>query len=178
MDKIQVNEDELLRVGGIITTHGLKGEVKIFPTTDDVKRFKKLDEVYMQDHKGNWYLLHVASCKFFKDQVILKFKEFNDINEVEGYKKCELYVDREHAIPLEEGEYYIADLIDLDVISDDGTFEGTLTDVLQTGANDVYEITADNGKTFLLPAIKQCILDVDVEAGTMKIHILEGLLDL
>ncbi len=177
MDKIQVNEDELLRVGGIITTHGLKGEVKIFPTTDDVKRFKKLKEVFMQDHKGYWYLLHVESCKFFKDQVILKFKEFADINEVEGFKKCELYVDREHAVPLEEGEYYIADLIGLNVISDDGAFEGTLTDVLQTGANDVYVIEEKkSGRELLLPVIPDCVLDVSLENKLVKIHILKGLL--
>jgi 16S rRNA processing protein RimM len=109
--------------------------------------------------------------------VILKFKEFSDINEVEGYKKCELYVDREHAIPLEEGEYYVADLIGLNVISDDGVFEGTLTDVLQTGANDVYVIEEKNtGRELLLPVIPDCVLDVSLENKLVKIHILKGLL--
>ena len=177
MEEVFVNEEELLRVGGIITTHGLKGEVKVFSTTDDIKRFKKLKEVFLQDHKGHYFLLHVESCKFFKEQVILKFKEFSDINEVEKYKKCELYVDREHAVPLEEGEYFIADLIGLSVVSDDDTFHGKITDVLQTGANDVYVIEEDDTKReLLLPVIPDCVLDISLENQLVKIHILKGLL--
>ncbi|MCR4675045.1 MAG: ribosome maturation factor RimM [Lachnospiraceae bacterium] len=177
MEEVLVNEEELLRVGGIITTHGIKGEVKIYPTTDDNKRFKKLKEVYMEDHHHHFYLLHVESCKFFKEQVILKFKEFADINEAEKYKKCDLYVDREHALPLEEGEYYIADLIGLDVVSDDDAFHGIITDVLKTGANDVYVIEEkETKKELLLPVIDECVLDVSLENKLVKIHILKGLL--
>ncbi len=177
MEEVFVKEDELLRVGGIITTHGIKGEVKIYPTTDDIKRFKKLKEVFMEDHKHHWYLLHVESCKFFKEQVILKFKEFADINEAEKYKKCELYVDREHAVPLEEGEYYIADLIGCHVESDDDAFHGMVTDVLKTGANDVYVIEEDEThRELLLPVIPDCVLDVSIEQQLIKIHILDGLL--
>ena len=92
-------------------------------------------------------------------------------------KKC-LLVTRDQAVPLEEDEYFIADLIGLRVITDEDKVLGKLTDVLETGANDVYQVTDENGKEILLPAIKDCILSVDLEKGEMKVHILEGLLDL
>ena len=176
LKKVDVNISELFHVGGIITTHGLKGEVRIYPTTEDVHRFSELDELFLEDHKGNLYLVHIASVRYQKGQVLLSFKEFSDINAIEPYKKCQLYVDREHATPLGEGEYYVADLIGLKVVSDDGTYSGTLYDVMETGANDVYEIHGDDGSSFLLPAIKQCILDVDMNEKIMTIHILDGLL--
>ena len=178
MEEVSVNEEELLRVGSVITTHGIAGEVKVFPTTDDIRRFKKLKEVFLQDSHGRYYLLHVTGVKFFKNQVILKFSELPDINAAEPYKKCDLYVDRDHAVPLEEGEYYIADLIGLSVVSDDGSFTGTLTDVMQTGANDVYVIEEEGTKReLLLPVIKDCVLQVDLKKRQVLIHILKGLLD-
>ena len=178
MEEITVDEEELLRVGSIISTHGIAGEVKVFPTTDDIKRFKKLKEVYLQDRFNRYYLLHVCGVKFFKNQVILKFNEIPDINAAEPYKKCDLYVDRKNAVPLEEGEYFIADLIGLKVISDDGSFHGTLTDVMPTGANDVYVIEEDGTKReLLLPVIKDCVLDVSLSEKRILIHILKGLLD-
>lgn len=123
-------------------------------------------------------LLTISSVKFFKQFVILKFKEFDNINDVEPFRKKSLLVTREQAVPLEEDEYFIADLIGLRVITDEDKVLGELTDVLETGANDVYQVTDENGKEILLPAIKDCILSVDLEKGEMKVHILEGLLDL
>ena len=81
--------EDLLRIGVVTTTHGIKGEVKVFPTTDDVKRFKKCDEVILITEEGN-LTLHVESVKYFKNIVILKFKEFNNINDVERFRKCDL----------------------------------------------------------------------------------------
>lgn len=168
--------ESYLRVGVIASTHGLKGEVKVFPTTDDPERFRDLKWVLLDT--GNEYKsLQVAGVKFFKNQVILKFREFNDINEVEQYKGKDLLVTREQAIPLEENENFITDLIDMEVYTDKGELLGTLTDVLQTGANDVYVVGTDKGKEVLLPAIPSCILEVDVEAARMTVHILEGLLE-
>lgn len=123
-------------------------------------------------------LLTISSVKFFKQFVILKFKEFDNINDVEPFRKKSLLVTRDQAVPLEEDEYFIADLIGLRVITDEDKVLGELTDVLETGANDVYQVTDENGKEILLPAIKDCILSVDLEKGEMKVHILEGLLDL
>ena len=167
--------EQYLRVGVISSTHGLKGEVKVFPTTDDPERFRKLKKVYLDTGK-DYMPLKVTGIKFFKNQVILKFQEFQDINEIEKYRGKDLLIDREQAVPLAENENFIVDLIDMDVYDEEEKRLGTLTDVLQTGANDVYEVETDEGKEILLPAIPSCILDVDVEAAKMIVRIPEGLL--
>lgn len=167
--------EQYLRVGVISSTHGLKGEVKVFPTTDDPERFRKLKKVYLDTGK-DYMPLKVTGVKFFKNQVILKFQEFQDINEIEKYRGKDLLIDREQAVPLAENENFIVDLIDMDVYDEEENRLGTLTDVLQTGANDVYVVEADEGKEILLPAIPSCILDVDVEAAKMIVRIPEGLL--
>jgi len=168
--------EDLLQVGAITTTHGVHGEVKVFPMTDDVNRFKKLKSVILK-FKNEDISLNVQSVKFFKNLVILKFKEFDDINDIEKYKGCGLYVTRENAVRLSKDEYFIADLIDMDVLDENKNKIGIVSDVMLTGANDVYVITLDDGRELLLPAIKECILNVDVSARCMIIHILEGLLD-
>lgn len=167
--------EQYLRVGVISSTHGLKGEVKVFPTTDDPERFRKLKKVYLDTGK-DYMPLKVTGVKFFKNQVILKFQEFQDINEIEKYRGKDLLIDREQAVPLAENENFIVDLIDMDVYDEEENRLGTLTDVLQTGANDVYVVETDEGKEILLPAIPSCILDVDVEAAKMIVRIPEGLL--
>ena len=168
--------DELLQVGVITSTHGIKGEVKVFPTTDDVNRFKQLKEVILDTRKEQM-TLQIEGVKFFKQFVILKFKGIDDINDIERYSKRSLYVTRENAVPLGENEYFIADLIDLTVIDEAEKKFGVLKDVIQTGANDVYVITMTDEREVLVPAIKECILDVNLEKRVMKIHLLEGLLD-
>ena len=167
--------EQYLRVGVIASTHGLKGEVKVFPTTDEPERFRKLKKVFLDT--GKEYLpLKIKSVKFFKNQVILKFDEFQDINEVEKYRGKDLLIDREQALPLAENENFIVDLINMDVYEEEEQRLGTLTDVLQTGANDVYVVETEEGKEILLPAIPSCILEVDVEAAKMIVRIPEGLL--
>ena len=157
--------EQLLQVGVISSTHGIRGEVKVFPTTDDPDRFRKLKQVILdtgREQKG----LEIEGVKFFKQFVILKFKGIDNINDIEKYKGKSLYVTREHAVKLKKDEYFI----------EDGTAFGVLTDVMQTGANDVYCIRTEEHGEVLIPAIKDCILDVDVEAGKMKIHLLDGLI--
>ena len=169
--------EEFLQVGAIANTHGIAGEVKVFPMTDDIKRFKKLKEVYLDTGKER-KLLHVVSCKFVKNQPVLKFKEFTNINEVEMYKRKGLFVTRDQAVPLGKDEYFIADLIGLSVIREDnGEVLGKLTDVLQTGANDVYEVKMEDGYEILLPAIRECIKKVDLQKGEITVHVMKGLLD-
>ena len=150
------NMEQFLRVGVISSTHGIRGEVKVYPTTDDPERFLDLDEVILdtgREHK----ILEIEGVKFFKNQVIL--------------------VDREHAVELGENENFIADLIDMEVVTDEGKVLGTLTDVIETGANDVYAVKTPEGKEILLPAIRDCILDVNVDEKRMTVHVMEGLLD-
>ncbi len=169
--------EELLRIGIISSTHGIHGEVKVFPTTEDIKRFKKLKQVLL-DTGEKQMELEIEGVKFFKQFVILKFKGIDNINEIEPYRGKNLLVTRKQAIPLEEGEYFISDLIGLRVVSDQGEVLGTLTDVLQTGANDVYVVKREEKKDLLIPAILQCILKTDLINGVMTVHLLEGLLDL
>lgn len=168
--------EDFLQIGVISSTHGIKGEVKVYPTTDDVNRFKKLKEVYLDTGKER-LILHPESVKFFKQFVILKFKEFNNINEIEQYRQKSLLVDRQNAVKLRKDEYFIADLIGLKVMTDENSQLGVLKDVLQTGANDVYIVETEDDKEVLLPAIKECVLNVDVEAGEVLVHVMPGLLD-
>ena len=170
------NMEQLLRVGVISSTHGIRGEVKVYPTTDDPERFLDLDEVILdtgREHK----ILEIEGVKFFKNQVILKFKGYDNINDIEKYLKKDLLVDRENAVELGENENFIADLIDMEVVTDEGKVLGTLTDVIETGANDVYAVKTPEGKEILLPAIRDCILDVNVDEKRMTVHVMEGLLD-
>lgn len=169
--------EDLLRIGVITSPHGISGEVKVFPTTDDPSRYKKLKKCIMQTERTSMEL-DITGVKFFKNMVILKFSQFQNINEVESLRKAELFVTRNNAVPLEEDEYFICDLIGLKVISDENVVIGTVTDVLQTAANDVYEITAEGGKVYLFPAIKECILGVDLDQGIVQVHVMKGLLDL
>ena len=144
--------EDLLQVGIITSTHGVRGEVKVYPTTDDPRRFRRLKEVVLDTGKEKMNL-EIEGVKFFKQFVILKFKGLDNINDIEKYRQKSLYVTRKNAVRLQRDEYFIADLIGLKVQDEDG-------------------------KSLLLPAIKQCILNVDVENGTMQVHVLEGLLDL
>ena len=168
--------EDRFQVGVISSTHGIAGEVKVYPTTDDPKRFKKLKSVLLDTGK-ELRELEVSGVKFFKQMVILKFRGYDKIEDILPYKGKSLYVTRENAVRLEKNEYFIADLIGMKVYEEDDSCLGELTDVLQTGANDVYVVKMENGKDVLIPAIRQCILDVDIEAGRMKVHLLEGLLE-
>ena len=167
--------EQLLQVGVITSTHGLKGEVKVYPTTDYPERFEEIKEVLLEAGREK-LPLHIQSVRYFKNLVILKFKEFHHINDIEKYKQCSLWVTRENATPLYEDEYYIADLIGCKTYLEDGSYFGELTDVMETGANDVYVVNMEDGKEVLIPAIKDCILDVDIEEEKIIIHLLDGLL--
>lgn len=164
-----------LQVGVITQTHGIHGEVKVFPTTDDVNRFKKLKEVILETEKER-LTMEIEGVKFFKQFVILKFKNFDSINDMEKYKRAKLLVPREKAVKLKKDEYFIADLIGMRVITEDGTLFGNLKNVLETGANDVYVVETAEEKEVLLPAIKECVLKIDMEESVITVHIMDGLL--
>lgn len=166
--------EDLLQVGVITTTHGIRGEVKVYPTTDDAHRFDYLESVLLDTGK-ELCELEIQRVKYFKQFVILKFRDVDNINDIEPYKGKSLYVTRDFAVPLEENEYYIADLIDMDVFLEDGSLFGTLKDVMETGVNDVYVIHTTDKKEVLVPAIKDCVKEVDVEQNKMIIHLLKGL---
>lgn len=167
--------EDFFRVGVIANTHGVRGEVKVFPTTDDPQRFKYLKETYLDTGKEK-IKLEVSSVRFFKNLVIVKFKGIDNINDIEKYKGKDLLVTRENAVPLEEGEYYLADIIGADVYTEDGVLFGKLDDVIETGANLVYSVTHE-GKEVLLPVIDDCVKEVNVDEHKVVVHIMKGLLD-
>lgn len=166
--------EDLLQVGVITSPHGVRGEANVFPTTDDPARFKKLKSVHLDDGK-NVRIAAIQSVKFFKNMVILKFEGIDDRDAIEKLRQAKLLVTRENAVELGKDEYFIADLIDLQVFSDEGEDLGRISDVLQTGANDVYVISRDGEKDLLVPAIKECVRAVDIEHGQMTVHLLPGL---
>lgn len=166
--------EQFLQVGVISSTHGIRGEVKVFPTTDDPMRFKKLKKVLLDTGRERLEL-EVQSVRFFKQFAIMKFKGIDNINDIERYKGKGLFVPREDAVPLGEDEYYIADLIGMEVFTEDGHF-GVVRDVMETGANEVYIVESDEHGEVLIPAIRQCVLDVNVEEKKMKIRLLDGLI--
>ena len=168
--------EKYFRVGVIANTHGIRGEVKVYPTTDDINRFKKLKKCILDP--GKEYIdLNVESVKFFKNMVILKFKEYNNINDIECYKGKDILVSRDNAVKLEKGEYYIADILGAKVILEDGSEFGVLEDVMQTGANDVYVVKTLDNKEVLLPKIDECVKKLDIENKIVTVHIMKGLLD-
>ncbi len=166
-----------LQIGVITQTHGIRGEVKVFPTTDDAARFKKLKEVIMDTGRERLDM-EIEGVKFFKQYVILKFKGYDSINDVEKYKNAKLYVTRDKAVRLKKDEYFVADLIGMQVVTEEGEAFGLLKDVMATGANDVYVVERGDGEgtQVLLPAIRECVKHVDMEAGVITVHIMDGLL--
>lgn len=166
---------DYLKVGQIINTHGVKGEVKVYPLTDDIKRFGKLKFVYMR-YGDEYKSYKIDGVKYFKNLVIIKLEGIDTMNEAIKLIDSYLYVDRENAVKLSKDTYFIADLIGMDVYGIDGEKLGNIINVFSTGSNDVYEIKRDAGKTFLIPAIKDVVKEVDIQKRIMKIELLEGLI--
>lgn len=168
--------EDMLRVGVFANTHGIRGEIKVFPTTDDMARFKKLKVLYLD--KGTELMkLEVSSVRFFKNMVIMKFKGIDNINDIEKYKGKDLLIERKQAIPLQENEYFICDIIDAEVVTKEGEEIGTLKEVLQTGANDVYVVKTKEGKEVLFPVIDECVLDVNTEEKVVTVRLMPGIMD-
>ncbi len=161
-------------VGNIVNTQGIKGEIRVMPTVDDISRFKLLDHIFV-DRKGNIKEYEIENVRFHKQFVLLKLKGVDDMTTAETLKGTVVKITEDMAIPCEEDEYYIKDLYDMEVVTEDGEKLGIITDVIFTGANDVYAVTNDDGTEILIPAIKDCILNVDIENNIMTVKLLEGL---
>ncbi len=166
--------EKFLRIGVITTTHGLNGEVKVYPTTDSLDRFKQVKRVILVTPKEK-IETEITEARFFKNLAIVKFAAFDNVDQVKNLHGTDVMIHREDGQKLEPGEYYIADLIGCSVVDEEGCGVGILKDVLQTGANDVY-IVEKEGKEILLPVIPQCIKNVDVENSLVTVHIMEGLI--
>ena len=168
--------EQYLRVGVITNSHGIKGEVKVFPTTDDIKRFDYLEEAVIDTGK-EYINVNVTGVKYFKNMVILKFKQYDNINDILKFKGLDLLVSRENAIPLGEDEYFIVDLIGCNVVDEEKNYIGELVDVMETGANGVYVVKTPEGREVLFPVIEQCVLNKDIENKTITFNVMKGLMD-
>ena len=162
---------EKLEIGVITSTHGLKGEVNVFPMTDEPERFLDLERVLLEHPDGEREYT-IESVRFFKGRPIIRFREVNTVEEAEKLRKVILAVRREDAIPLAEGEYFIGDLIGCTLYLEDGSRYGVLKNVLRTGANDVYEAQTADGKMTYIPVIPDCVLDLDPEHGRITVRIM------
>jgi len=168
---------EYFEIGIINNTHGVRGEVKVFPMTDDMKRYKKLREVFIEDPRGNRTLYAIKNVKFFKQFVILALEGIDNMDKASKLKGHKVVIHRKDAIELPEDSYFICDIIGCQVY-ENGVLLGEVTDVFPTGSNDVYVVKNSEGRELLLPAIKDVILNVDVAAGRIDVKLLKGLMDL
>ena len=166
---------ERLEVGQIVNTFGIKGFVKVYPYVDDIKRFDNLKNVYAKQ-KDKEQRLEIQEVKYQKNMVLLKFKTIETIEEAEKLRNSYLEIDRKDAIPLEEGEYFIADLLGLDVVLDTGEKLGILEDIYNTGSKDIYVVKNEQGKSFLLPYISEVIKSIDLQKEKITVHLIDGLI--
>ena len=164
-----------LEVGQIVNTFGIKGEVKVVPFTNDINRFDDLKKVYVTSRKEA-KLYKVENVRYHKNMVLLKLENINNPEDAEMLKNAYLEIDREDAIPLEEGTYFIADLIGLEVYSDEGNLLGKVEDIYNTGSNDIYVIKDELWKQILLPGIKEVIKDVQIQNAKIIVHLIPGLI--
>lgn len=164
-----------LEIGQIVNTFGIKGFVKVNPFVDDVSRFDKIQKVYIEKQKV-LKELEVEEVKYHKNMVLVKFKGIDRVEDAETLRNSYLEVDRENAIDLEEGTYFIADLLGLEVVTDEGKMLGKLDDIFNTGSNDIYVVKDELGKQILLPAISEVIKEINIEEKRILVHLLEGLM--
>ena len=164
-----------LEIGQIVNTFGIKGIVKVNPWVNDVTRFDNLKKVYIKIRK-ELKELEIEEVKYHKNQVLLKFKGIETVEQAEILRNAILEIDREDAIPLEEGEYFIADLLESEVYTDEGEKLGILEDIFNTGSNDIYVVKNELGKSILLPRIKEVFKEIDVENKKIIVHLIEGLI--
>ena len=165
-----------LEIGQIVNTFGIRGEVKVVPFTNDIKRFDDLKKVYVKSNKQSKQY-KVENVRYHKNMALLKLEGINNPEIAEMLKNSYLEIDREDAIPLEEGTYFIADLIGLEVYTDEGKLLGKVNDIYNTGSNDIYVIKDEFGKQILLPGIKEVIKDVQIENSKIIVHLIPGLIN-
>ena len=164
-----------LEIGQIVNTFGIKGFVKVNPWVNDVTRFDDLKKIYIKIRKEE-KVLEIEEVKYHKNQVLLKFKGVETVEQAEMLRNAILEIDRKDAIPLEEGEYFIADLLESEVYTDEGEKLGILEDIFNTGSNDIYVVKNELGKSILLPRIKEVFKEIDVENKKIIVHLIEGLI--
>lgn len=161
-------------VGQIVNTFGIKGQLKVKPFTDDMERFEELKTVYICK-KNEMKKVEIEDVKYNKQCVLLKVKGIEDLTQAEKYKGLFLKIDRKDAKKLPKDTYFIADILGLEVYTDEGELLGKVDDIFPTGANDVYVVKDELGKQILLPSIPEVLKEIDLEKGKVIVHLIEGL---
>jgi len=169
--------EKLYTVGKIVNTHGIRGELKIVPETDFPERFDKGSELVIVDAQNKQTPVTVGASRLHKNMYIIQFTQFSNINDVEKYKGSLIKVEEKFQQPLEEGEYYYHEIIGCKVVTEEGEELGLIKEVLTPGANDVWVVALPKGKELLLPVIDDVILDVNIADKTVRVHVMEGLLE-
>lgn len=167
-------KQQYFEIGQIVNTFGIKGMVKVNPFTDDISQFEEMETILV-DKKGSLQEMQIEEVKYSKNQVLLKLKGIETVNDAEKYRNCYLKLPREKARKLPKNTYFIADLIGLEVYTEEGKLLGKVDDIYNTGASDIYIIKDTLGKQILLPAIKEVIKQIDLEQEKIVVHLLDGL---
>ena len=166
---------EYLEIGQVVNIFGIKGMIKDKPFTENIKLFDKLTKIYIKK-KNTEKEYEIEEVKYHKNMVLIKLKGIDTVEEAEKLRDGYLQVDRKDEEPLEEGTYYIVDMIGLEVYTDDGNILGKLEDIYNTGSNDIYVVKNEQGKQILLPAISEVIQKIDMENKKIIVHLIEGLI--
>lgn len=166
---------EFLEIGQIVNVFGIKGMVKIKPFTDNLTRFDDLKKVYIENH-NNKKIYYIEEVKYHKDMVLIKFKGIDKIEDAENLRNAYLKVNRNDEPELQEGTYYIVDLLGLEVYSDKGDLLGKIDDIFNNGSTDIYVVKDELGKQILLPAISDVIKEINIEEKKIVVHIINGLI--
>lgn len=164
-----------LEIGQIVNTFGIKGFVKIYPYVNELQRFDDLKTVYIKNKKQE-SKYEIEEVKYQKNMVLIKFKGIETVEQAESLRNSFVEIDRKDAIALEEGEYFIADLLGANVYLETGEKLGVLEDIYNTGSNDIYVVKNELGKQYLLPYIDDVIKKIDVENSKITVHLIEGLI--
>lgn len=168
-------KQEYFEIGQIVNHFGIKGMVKVNPFTDDISKFERLESVLIEKD-GKLNTIQIEEVKYSKNQVLLKIKGVTTIEEAEKYRGCYLKIARKDMEELPDGTYYIADLIGLTVYTDEQVLLGTVADIYNSGANDIYVVKDEMGKQILLPAIKEVIKQIDIDQEKIIVHLIKGLI--
>ena len=163
---------EKLEVGQIVNVFGIKGFVKLYPYVDNINRFDELKNVFIKNNK-----FEIEQVKYQKNMVLIKFKGIETVEQAEKLRNSIVEISRTDAIPLEEGQYFIADLIGLNVYLENGEKLGVLEDIYNTGSSDIYVVKNELGKQFLLPYIDDVIKNIDLDNEKITVHLIKGLIE-
>ncbi len=172
--RVYVSMKNMLRVGKITNTHGIRGDVKVLPLTDYMERFEELEWIYIDGYREKFY---IENIKYKSTLVILSFKGYEDINLVEKFKDKYLLIDETQRRDLPEDTYYIADIIGLDVYTVKDEYVGKVKDIIQTGSSEVYIIKSTDNKEIMIPAVKEFIPEISLDKRKIVIDPIEGMIE-